>query len=208
MEAFLLRVPAVLLALTLHELAHGMAAKMMGDPTAEYQGRLTLNPFSHLDMLGTLMLFFGPFGWAKPVPVNPMNFRHPLRDMALVASAGPLVNITLAAITGVFFRLNLVAPHSLSALFLSIFFMINIGLALFNLLPIYPLDGSRILMAFLSKRMLQIYMKAMRVVPQVFLLMIVMEWVLNKPILSLVLMPVFNPLFKAATFLFIGPSGS
>lgn len=204
MEAFLVRVPAVLLALTVHELAHGMAAKMMGDRTAEYQGRLTLNPLSHLDLLGTLMLFFGPFGWAKPVPVNPMNFKNPLRGMALVAAAGPLSNITLAAIAGLFFRLDLVLPNTLSALFLSIFFMINIGLAVFNLLPIFPLDGSRILMAFLSKNQLQSYMRAMKVVPQVFLLMIVLEWVLNKPILSLILMPVFNPIFKAATLLFIG----
>jgi Zn-dependent protease len=204
MEAFLVRVPAVLLALTVHELAHGMAAKMMGDRTAEYQGRLTLNPLSHLDLLGTLMLFFGPFGWAKPVPVNPMNFKNPLRGMALVAAAGPLSNITLAAIAGLFFRLDLVLPNTLSALFLSIFFMINIGLAVFNLLPIFPLDGSRILMAFLSKNQLQSYMGAMKVVPQTFLLMIVLEWVLNKPILSLILMPVFNPIFKAATLLFIG----
>jgi Zn-dependent protease len=204
MEAFLVRVPAVLLALTVHELAHGMAAKMMGDRTAEYQGRLTLNPLSHLDLLGTLMLFFGPFGWAKPVPVNPMNFKNPLRGMALVAAAGPLSNITLAAIAGLFFRLDLVLPNTLSALFLSIFFMINIGLAVFNLLPIFPLDGSRILMAFLSKNQLQSYMRAMKVVPQAFLLMIVLEWVLNKPILSLILMPVFNPIFKAATLLFIG----
>lgn len=204
MEAFLVRVPAVLLALTVHELAHGMAAKMMGDRTAEYQGRLTLNPLSHLDLLGTLMLFFGPFGWAKPVPVNPMNFKNPLRGMALVAAAGPLSNITLAAIAGLFFRLDLVLPNTLSALFLSIFFMINIGLAVFNLLPIFPLDGSRILMAFLSKNQLQFYMRAMKVVPQAFLLMIVLEWVLNKPILSLILMPVFNPIFKAATLLFIG----
>lgn len=204
MEAFLVRVPAVLLALTVHELAHGMAAKMMGDRTAEYQGRLTLNPLSHLDLLGTLMLFFGPFGWAKPVPVNPMNFKNPLRGMALVAAAGPLSNITLAAIAGLFFRLDLVLPNTLSALFLSIFFMINIGLAVFNLLPIFPLDGSRILMAFLSKNQLQSYMRAMKVVPQAFLLMIILEWVLNKPILSLILMPVFNPIFKAATLLFIG----
>lgn len=204
MNEFLVRVPAVLLALTIHELAHGMAAKMMGDRTAEYQGRLTLNPFSHLDILGTLMLFFGPFGWAKPVPVNPMNFRNPLKGMALVAAAGPLSNITLAAITGMFFRLNLVMPNTVFALFLSIFFMINIGLAVFNLLPIFPLDGSRILMAFLTRSQLQKYMRAMTIVPQAFLLMIVLEWVLKTPILSLILMPIFNPVFKAAVFLFIG----
>lgn len=200
----IVRVPAILIALTVHELAHGMAAKMMGDRTAELEGRLTLNPFAHLDFLGTMMLFFGPFGWAKPVPVNPMNFNNPRKGMALVAAAGPLSNITLAALTGLLFRLGLVTPGTIFSLFMSLFFMMNIGLAVFNMLPVYPLDGSRILMAFLSRYQLEKYMRAMTVVPQLFLMMIVAEWLFKKPVLSLLLMPIFNPVFKAATFLFIG----
>ncbi|MBU0991278.1 MAG: site-2 protease family protein [Proteobacteria bacterium] len=200
----IVRVPAILIALTVHELAHGMVAKMMGDRTAELQGRLTLNPLAHLDILGTMMLFFGPFGWAKPVPVNPMNFQNPRKGMALVAAAGPLSNITLAALTGLFFRLGLVTPGTIFYLFISLFFMINIGLAVFNLLPVYPLDGSRILMAFLPRYQLEKYMRAMAFVPQLFLMMIVVEWLFKTPVLSLLLMPIFNPIFKAATFLFIG----
>lgn len=200
----ILRIPAIVIALTVHELAHGYIALILGDDTAKKQGRLTLNPLAHLDPFGALMLLFGPFGWAKPVPVNPMNFAHPIEGMAIVAAAGPLSNITMAAFTGFFFRLGIVAPGSMLAAFLYILFMINIGLAVFNLLPVYPLDGSRIVMAFLKGDQLTGYVKAMRVVPKIFLGMIVAEWVLNIPILSYVLNPVFVPVFKLAQSVFIG----
>jgi len=92
----LIRIPAILIALTVHELAHGYVARMLGDNTAERQGRLTLNPKAHLDPFGALILLFGPCGWAKPVPVNPLNFAHPIEGMSVVATAEPLSNITLA----------------------------------------------------------------------------------------------------------------
>ncbi len=199
----LIRVPAILIALTVHELSHGMAAKMLGDPTAEQQGRLTLNPLAHLDFLGTMMLFFGPFGWAKPVPVNPLRFSNPRQGMAIVAVAGPLSNICLAALGGLFFKLGLVDSHPIFAMFLWVFFMINIGLAVFNLLPIHPLDGSRILVAFLNRNQLEMYSKAMRVIPMIFLLMIVAEWVLKVPVLSKILNPIFTPAFNLAKYLFL-----
>jgi Zn-dependent protease len=199
----LIRVPAILLALTVHELAHGWVAKKMGDRTAENAGRLTLNPMAHLDIFGTLMLFFGPFGWAKPVPVNPMNFPNPKRDMALVAAAGPASNIALAAITGMLFRLDLVTPYPALAAFCYILFMINIGLAVFNLLPVYPLDGSRILVAFLRQDQMAGYQKAMQVIPKIFLGMIVAEWLFKIPVLSYVLSPIFNPVFGLAKALFL-----
>ena len=200
----ILRIPAIVIALTVHELAHGYIAGILGDNTAKKQGRLTLNPLAHLDPFGALMLLFGPFGWAKPVPVNPMNFARPIEGMAVVAAAGPLSNISLAAFTGLFFRLGVVEPGSMFAAFLYILFMINIGLAVFNLIPVYPLDGSRIVMAFLKGDQLTGYVKAMRVVPQIFLGMIVAEWVLNIPILSYALNPVFIPVFKLAQSVFMG----
>ena len=200
----IIRIPVILIALTVHELAHGFIARKLGDDTAERQGRLTLNPIAHLDFFGTLMLFFGPFGWAKPVPVNPMNFSNPKRDMAFVAAAGPISNIILAALTGLVFRLGMVTPHSIFAVFLYILFIINIGLAVFNLLPIYPLDGSRILMAFLKGNQITNYLRAMTVVPKIFLGMIVAEWFFKIPILSSLLNPIFIPVFKIAKTLFIG----
>ncbi len=201
--SLLIRAPAILLALTVHELSHGLAAKLLGDPTAEQQGRLTLNPLAHLDFLGTMMLFFGPFGWAKPVPVNPLRFTNPRQGMALVAVAGPLSNICLAGLTGLLFKLDLVGSNQYIVAFFWVLFMINIGLAVFNLLPVYPLDGSRVLMAFLNRAQLEKYLHAMKYVPMLFLLAIVAEYVFKKPILGAILSPIFTPAFKLAKHLFL-----
>ena len=200
----IIRIPAILIALTIHELSHGYVAKILGDDTAERSGRLTLNPIAHLDPFGALMLLFGPFGWAKPVPVNPMNFGKPIEGMALVAVAGPLSNIILAAVTGLFFSFGIVEMNSMFAAFLYILFMINIGIAIFNLLPVYPLDGSRVLLAFLKGDQRVHYVNIMRVVPKIFLGMILAEWILNIPILSYVLNPIFIPAFRLANAIFIG----
>src|SRR4030042_605671 len=94
-QLLLIRIPAILIALTIHEYAHGYVAWLKGDNTAKAAGRLTFNPLAHLDLFGTLMLFFGPFGWAKPVPVNPMNLDNPKKDMIYVGAAGPVSNIVL-----------------------------------------------------------------------------------------------------------------
>ncbi len=201
---FILRIPAILLALTVHELAHAYSAKYLGDHTAEHEGRITMNPIAHLDPIGAIMLLFGPFGWAKPVPVNPMFFRNPQRDMAITAVAGPLSNIALAAIAGLILRFGIGGISEALYYFFRIFFMINIGLAVFNMLPIYPLDGSRVLLGFLNGRQTENYMRTMAVVPQVFFGVIVAQWLLEIPILSYVIGPIFTPIYKLMWSVFVG----
>lgn len=159
--------PPLLLALTVHEFAHGYVAHRLGDPTAKLAGRLTLNPLKHLDPLGTLAFFLIKIGWAKPVPVNPVYFRDPRRDMLWVALAGPAVNLGLALISAVaakgLWALAAVLPYSALAkaiivplnacLIASVW--INLVLCIFNFLPIPPLDGSKILMGLLPPQQAQ-----------------------------------------------------
>lgn len=149
---FLLAIP-LLYSIIVHELAHGWVAYRMGDPTAKYRGRLTLNPLKHLDPVGTLMLFLVGFGWAKPVPVNLGNIPNARLGLLLVSSAGIVANTILAFLAVL--ALRLLAPSPSDSLRISLNFLaqINIILASFNLIPIPPLDGSKILMGFLSERL-------------------------------------------------------
>lgn len=149
---YLLRIPALLIAVTVHEFMHGMAAYMYGDTTAKDQGRLSLNPIRHLDVIGTIMLIIAGFGWAKPVPVNPNRFKNPIKHMAVVGLAGPLANFVTAFILAKLYFLNL--PF-LPAYLLKITIDINVMLGIFNLLPIPPLDGSKIIPYFLPTSMQQ-----------------------------------------------------
>ena len=149
----LLGLPGLLWALSFHEFCHGWMAYKLGDRTAAMQGRLTLNPLRHLDPVGTLMLLFFRFGWAKPVQIDSRNFKNPRRDIAMVALAGPVGNFisafAIAIICGVLVRLS---PGLLSTpLGAVVFYMMimNVGLGIFNLIPIPPLDGSRVLAMFL-----------------------------------------------------------
>lgn len=164
----LIAIPAALLVIIIHELAHGLMANALGDPTAKRMGRLTLNPIKHLDPIGALCMVFFHFGWARPVPIDPRYFKNPKLGMALTALAGPLSNLLFAFLTVplVLFARNgyILAAQSfgvaafltrfLSHLwsFLSILHFMNIGLAVFNLIPIPPLDGSRILFIFLPTK--------------------------------------------------------
>ncbi len=153
----LLMIIPVLMALTVHEYAHALAAFRLGDPTAEREGRLTLNPLAHLDPIGTIMLFFSQLiGWAKPVPFNPANLRNPVRDATLVALAGPLSNFALAVFLSIAFKiLSLAGLFSLPSIGLNLLIifklaiLINISLGFFNLLPFPPLDGFKVLSYFL-----------------------------------------------------------
>jgi Zn-dependent protease len=151
------RVIILVIAFTIHELAHAVTADQLGDNTARRMGRLTLNPLAHLDPLGSLMLLFAGFGWAKPVPFNPYNLRYgPNLGTALVAAAGPLSNLVLAILAAIPFRLGLLSVFDRGGSelipspsgFLFEFIWINVLLMFFNLLPIAPLDGSKILRGF------------------------------------------------------------
>jgi len=177
----LLRIPALLLAITVHESAHGLMASKLGDPTARALGRISLNPLRHLDPVGTICLILFGFGWARPVPVNTRYFKNPKRDMALTALAGPAANLLLGFI-GMFFYMLIgtrlaamkgYVPYLLS-LFLYIFYILNISLAVFNLLPIPPLDGSRLLLIFLPDHL---YFKVMRYERTIQIVMLILLWV-------------------------------
>jgi Zn-dependent protease len=149
-RSLVLSAPAILFGLTIHELAHGLVAWRLGDPTAKAMGRLTLNPLRHLDPIGTVALFLFRFGWAKPVPIDPSYFRHPTRDMALSALAGPAANLLTAAVTGLLLRgFHLAGVAGFPVVLLQYFVLFNLILCFFNLIPIPPLDGSRLVYYFL-----------------------------------------------------------
>jgi len=148
----LLAIP-LLYSIIVHELAHGWVALRMGDPTAKNAGRLTLNPLSHLDPIGTIMLFIVGFGWARPVPVNLGYIRDYRRGLVLVSSAGIVANMIFAFLAVLLLKWLTPAPQSSVGIFLFYLAQINLILAAFNLIPIPPLDGSKILMGFLPERM-------------------------------------------------------
>ena len=166
--SFLLSVPIIILVLSVHEYAHGIVAKKLGDPTADSLGRLTLNPLKHIDPIGFLMFLVVGVGYARPVPINSRYFKKPRRDMALVGAAGPLSNLAMALIFMIFIKIFHVSlpylaqttvdwlPTALgylyNILYLGVFY--NLAFMIFNLIPVPPLDGSRILYAFLPSKAL------------------------------------------------------
>jgi Zn-dependent protease len=189
----LLAVP-ILLAVTVHEVAHGWVANKLGDPTARLAGRLTLNPFKHLDPIGTLVFVITRMvGWAKPVPVNPYNLRNPQRDMIWVAAAGPAANILLASgfalIYHIFnnwldFSVGPVTTPVVAVAQLGVY--INLGLATFNILPIPPLDGSNILMGILPR---DLAIQYERITPYGFIILLILIFT---NLVSTVLFPIIN----------------
>jgi Zn-dependent protease len=150
LHALLLKIPALLLAVTVHEVAHGVVADRLGDYTARRQGRLTLNPLPHLDPVGALAFVLAGFGWARPVPVNAANLRNPARDMVFIAAAGPASNFVLAFVGLIAFIMarrslpSATVGESLTTMLLWVF-EFNLALAIFNLIPLPPLDGGHFL---------------------------------------------------------------
>lgn len=158
--AFLIWALALVVAITIHEFAHAYAADRLGDPTPRYSGRLTLNPLAHLDPLGTLALLIVRFGWGKPVQFDPYNLRNPKRDAALISLAGPTSNLILATTLSLLMK-TLPLPGIIDTVF-TITITMNIILAVFNLVPIYPLDGEKILTGLLSPALAREYQLVMR----------------------------------------------
>lgn len=154
---YLYSIPAVLIAIILHEYAHGFVSWKLGDPTPKKDGRLSLNPLNHLDPIGTLCLLVFHMGWAKPVEINPNYYKNPKLGTVLVSLAGPVTNFIIAFIS--MFALVKINPEGVLFYILMYLVIINIGLGVFNLIPIPPLDGSKVLSAILPERLYFGYMK-------------------------------------------------
>jgi len=196
-EVFLYFIFSLLAAITVHEFAHAWAAVKLGDPTPKIQKRLTLNPIAHLDPLGTLLLFLVGFGWGKPVMFDPFNLENPRRDAALISLAGPVSNLISATLMSILFWLstNAIIPFPISLDFVFVFIRLNIILAVFNLIPIHPLDGGKILVGLLPARDAA---QADRFMKQygIFLLLILIFPIFgSSPVLS-ILSPIINALMN------------
>ena len=190
-----LRFLALMPALTLHEFAHAYSADRMGDPTPRAAGRVSLNPIDHLDPIGSLMILFAPIGWAKPVPINPMNFRDPAKGTLITSAAGPAANIVQGIFWGLILRVVLaVGPvgrqTQVLVSFLAILTLINFVLAIFNLLPVGPLDGHSILEYFLPPHMKRKYREFNQYGFAILIGLILVSFVLDLPILSYI---IFRP---------------
>lgn len=179
---------ALLIAVTIHEFSHAFVADRLGDPTARLLNRVSLNPINHLDPIGTLMLLFFQFGWGKPVPFDPFNLRRPKRDSALISLAGPASNLILAILLSLILKLQF---SPLLSLFLIPIIIININLAIFNLLPIPPLDGSKILYGILPMSWAEEYNDFMRSYGSILLILLIIPIGGSSLVINLI-MPVIN----------------
>ncbi|OUW79975.1 MAG: hypothetical protein CBD77_01355 [bacterium TMED217] len=188
-------IPALVFSLSFHEFAHAWMAHRLGDSTAARMGRLTLNPISHLDPVGSIALLLMGFGWAKPVPVDSRYLKNPKEDMVKVAAAGPISNIVLAIVAALVLRLLFstdLLTNSIKTFFI-IFMQINITLAVFNLLPVSPLDGSQILSPFLEKKFgSEIVWKMQLYGPRILFFIILFSMMTDIHIFSFVINPIFN----------------
>jgi len=190
----------LLLSLTIHEFAHAFTADKLGDPTPRYQGRVTLNPLKHLDPLGTLMLLFVGFGWGKPVMFDPYNLKHPVRDTGIIAFAGPASNIFICVVLAILYNLLplTTSDPGLVNLFFTAAISLNVMLAVFNLVPVFPLDGEKIITALLPKQTGLEFHQFMSRYGMFVLLALLIPWGGVSPISRLI-----SPIIAFVTNLFI-----
>ncbi len=185
-----LLIPVLLFALVFHEYSHAWVANKLGDPTARYSGRLTLNPLAHLDPFGSLMILFVGFGWAKPVPVDSRYLSNPRLDMMKIAFAGPAANLLLAFIGGTILRTSFMGGSITMMLYL--FTQINIMLAVFNMIPIPPLDGSQIFSGIMMRRNPELVHKLQMYGPQILLGLIMVGYFTKISPLWIIMSPFVN----------------
>ena len=189
-EVLTMLIPVLLFALVFHEFSHGWVAHKLGDPTAKHAGRLTLNPMAHLDMFGSMMILFVGFGWAKPVPVDSRYLANPRVDMMKIAFAGPASNLLLAFIGGMLIRiLGNVGPLTTM---LYMFTQINISLAIFNMIPISPLDGSQIFSGLMVRKNPQLVMNLQMYGPQILMGLILFGLFTNISPIWMIMSPFVN----------------
>ena len=197
-EVLVLLIPVLLFALVFHEFSHGWVANKLGDPTAKYSGRLTLNPIAHLDLFGSLMILFVGFGWAKPVPVDSRYLANPRTDMMKIAFAGPASNLLLAFIAGSLIRIT--GNMGVLSSMLIMFVQINIMLAVFNMIPIPPLDGSQIFSGLMIRHNPDLVVKLQIYGPQILMGLILFGMLTSiSPIWWLM-----SPFVNFFMFLFVG----
>ena len=192
MEVLIILLPILIFSLCFHEFSHGYIAYKLGDHTAARNGRLTLNPLAHLDPIGSLMILFVGFGWAKPVPVYPVNFSNPRLDMMKVAFAGPASNLLLAFTGGLMMRLVNIFGLLQSEMFIQplyFFIFINISLAVFNMIPVAPLDGSQIFGNMISKNNPELAWKLQMYGPKILMGVILIGMVTPFSVLGFLMMP-------------------
>jgi len=197
-------IPVIIFALSFHEFSHGWMAHRYGDPTAKLAGRLTLNPMAHLDVFGSLALYLMGFGWAKPVPVDPRYLANPKKDMMWIAIAGPVSNLIVALISGVLLsillRLGLIGSQSPIIVVLIMSLQINLVLAIFNFIPIPPLDGSRILEGLIPHKYHNELAKFEYYGPRVLMGLIILSMFTRFNIFSVIISPIMTVFLKLFTF--------
>ena len=187
----------LVIAITIHEFAHAATADRLGDPTPRSQGRLTLNPLAHLDPVGTIMLLLFRFGWGKPVVFDPYNLAHPRRDTGIISFAGPISNLLLASLLSLGLRFLPLPLFLQPLLYITIF--LNLTLAVFNLVPVYPLDGEKILAALLPRDLAYEYQAVMSRYGTIILIFLILPVFGTSPIISLI-----SPLISFLSKLLLG----